>query len=361
MRETQSVFANGWVLYPPLQEASPQSVHTFIMIIFASILILLAGVGYYLWRTRRYTSLTVLLSGFIAPVSVLGWFIWQLNSVRYRSQFFTIDGNGDEVLFQHTLWYLKHPETQTFIFKAFLFCLGTFWLGRYLLSRRRYGFLIALGLGVSGYLLWLRAFMQKAQQLFVEGRGFEAAQLFNPGILLSLTAYGVLGVLLWKLWRAGRPNLYAGLFFFSGLVFCAAVVISGLQLSSTGLDHVLHDTYYVVAHYQYAMLPGLMFLGFAFLYQLWMQLFQVPPNRYLVLAHWVSFTVSWGLMWVPQVFLSLEGVPRRYVNYQKPWEYWHLISSSGYIVTVISWAIFAICIAETVYRRYKDKKAEPIR
>ncbi len=128
------------------------------------------------------------------------------------------------------------------------------------------------------------------------------------------------------------------------LVFAVMAGGAGIALSNSGVDRVYHDTYYVVAHFHYAMTLGLVFLVFAVFYLV----IHKWTNRHV--PFWAGAT-QFGLMFVgtlmtfvPQHFLGRQGMPRRYIDYPEAFATWNKISTFGAMLCVLSFVVFGLIV-----------------
>ncbi|MFZ4601904.1 MAG: cbb3-type cytochrome c oxidase subunit I, partial [Caulobacterales bacterium] len=139
-----------------------------------------------------------------------------------------------------------------------------------------------------------------------------------------------------------------------GFIFLFTVGgVTGVVLSNSGIDTVLHDTYYVVAHFHYVLSLGAVFAIFAGFYYWIPKMSGYRYNGFLGGLHfWITF-VGVNLIFFPQHFLGLQGMPRRYVDYPDGFALWNQVSTYGYLVTVIGVVVFIIMLAEMFIARRK--------
>ena len=144
------------------------------------------------------------------------------------------------------------------------------------------------------------------------------------------------------------------------LILAILGVISGHIMVNTVSEPALHDTYYVVAHYYYLAQMGAAFVTFAILYLFFRKIFRVDYNRVLAVLQFGLFFTGVILTFVPQFFLAMQGMPKRYVAYPEFFYAWNKLASIGAVLTALGTAAFLIVVMEAlvVRRKIGDRSAK---
>jgi cytochrome c oxidase subunit 1 len=129
--------------------------------------------------------------------------------------------------------------------------------------------------------------------------------------------------------------------------------VTGVVLANASVDRALQDGYYVIAHFHYVLSLGAVFAIFAGWYYWYPKMFGLMYNETLATVHfWLTF-VGVNLVFFPQHFLGLAGMPRRYIDYPDAYALWNRVSSIGYYITFIGLIVFLYTLVEAWQKKRK--------
>jgi cytochrome c oxidase subunit 1 len=250
------------------------------------------------------------------------------------------------VLYQHVFWFFGHPEVYIMILPGFGMIsqvVSTF-------SRKPvFGYLgmayAMVAIAGIGFVVW-------AHHMFTVGLSLTAQSYFVAASMVIAVPTGV-KIFSWiaTMWGGSiefrTPLLWAVGFI---LVFTIGGV-TGLVVANAGVDRVLHDTYYVVAHFHYVLSLGAVFSIFAGWYY-WFPKFTVYMYSETIgkLHFWVTF-IGVNLVFFPQHFLGLAGMPRRTADYPDAFAGWNFVSSIGAYISALGLLIFLFGVAWAFIRK----------
>jgi cytochrome c oxidase subunit I len=244
---------------------------------------------------------------------------------------------GDPVLFQHMFWFYSHPAVYIMILPG----MGVISELITCFSRKRvfgYPFVAfsSIAIAVFGFVVW-------AHHMFVAGISLYSAMVFS---LLSFAVAIPSAVKVFN-WTATMykgsidlktPMLYAlafiGLFTIGGL--------TGLFLAALGLDIHIHDSYFVVAHFHYIMVGGMVTAYLGGLHFWWPKMTgRMYPEAWAKLSALIVF-IGFNLTFFPQFILGYLGMPRRYAAYPPEFQVLNVLSSAGASILAVGFILPAI-------------------
>jgi len=331
--------ASGWTLYPPL---SLQGGNSFAFVIFA---IHLMGISSIMGAINiiatilnmRAPGMTLLrmplfvwawlITAFllIAVMPVLAGAVTMLLTDRFfDTSFFNAAGGGDPVMYQHIFWFFGHPEVYIMILPAFGIIseiIPTF-------SRKRlFGYTAMVYATASIAFL---SFIVWAHHMFTVGMPLGGSLFFMYATMIIAVPTGI-KIFNWvsTMWRGSMTFETPMLFAISFVVLFTIGGLSGVMLAIVPADFQYHDTYFVVAHFHYVLVTGAIFAIMAAVYY-WLPKWtgHMYDERLGKIHFWWS-TISVNVLFFPQHYLGLAGMPRRIPDYSVQFAEFNLISSIG--------------------------------
>ncbi len=359
-------FGGSWVMYPPLSTTgSPGPSFDFIIIgllaagfssIFGAInfittILNMRAPGMTLHKMPLF-AWAMLVTAFLLllalPVLAAALFMLFTDRIDGGTGFFDPARGGDPQMFQHLFWFFGHPE-------VYIMILPAFGIVSHIISTNSkkpiFGYLgmayAMVAIGVVGFVVW-------AHHMYTIGMDVNLKAYFLAATLVIAVPTGV-KIFSWlaTMWggsiRYTIPMQWALAFIFLFVIGG----VTGVVLANAGVTTYLHDTYYVVAHFHYVLSMGAVFGIFAGFYYWFGKMFGVLYNKWLAAAHFWLFFIGVNLVFFPQHFLGLNGMPRRYVDYPVEFTLWNQVSSIGAFVTLAGVAFFFLMLLEAFIVRRK--------
>ncbi|WP_067728244.1 cytochrome c oxidase subunit I [Oceanobacillus damuensis] len=357
----------GWTNYAPLSLQSPgHGVDFYVMglqlsgagtlmsgINFLVTIVTMRAPGMTYMRMPLFTwttFVTSILTLFAFPALTVGLFLMMFDRM-FGTAFFDVALGGNSVIWQHLFWIFGHPEVYILILPAFgIFSeiIPTF------AKKRLFGYTAMV---FATFMIAFLGFMVWAHHMFTVGLGPVANSIFAIATMAIAVPTGI-KIFNWllTLWGGSITINSAMLWTLAFIPSFTIGGMTGVMLGSAVADYQYHDTYFVVAHFHYVIVGGVVFAILAAMHYWWPKMFgRILHEGLGKLAFW-TFFIGFHLTFFIQHFLGLMGMPRRYWVFleNQGLDTGNLISTIGAFFMTFGIIVFLINI---VYTAMKGEKA----
>ena len=350
--------AGGWTLYPPLILQTGAAFPFLIFAIhFLGISSILGAINIiatvFNMRAPGMTFMrlplfvwTWIITAFllIATMPVLAGAVTMLLTDKFfGTSFFSAAGGGDPVMFQHVFWFFGHPEVYILILPAFGVVsqiIPTF--ARKPLFGYESMVYATASIAFLSFFVW-------AHHMFTVGMPL-AGELFFMYATMSIAVPTGVKIFNWMatMWKGSMTFETPMLFAVTFVILFSIGGFTGLMMGITPVDFQYQDTYFIVAHFHYVLVTGAVFALMGGVYYWLPKWTGHMYDENLGQVHFWLSAISVNVLFFPQHFLGLAGMPRRIPDYAVQFADWNMVSSLGGFAFGLSQLLFVYIVVKCV-------------
>ncbi|HEY4895798.1 MAG TPA: cbb3-type cytochrome c oxidase subunit I [Solirubrobacteraceae bacterium] len=364
-------FPTGWTGYAPLNDQAVMGMDSYI-VFFALVGISMCLLGLNMMATiitMRAPGLTwsrlpifvwsvfatSILMVLAAPMLIATLSMAALDRT-INTSFFVAGGGGSSYLFENLFWFFGHPEVYILALPGFGIVLE---LLPVFTRKPLWGYRLAVSgmLGVS-----LLSFFVWQHHLFVSGINADLRPFYMLSTeIISIPTGFIFMCVMGTLWKA-RTSFSVPMLFCLGWTFNFLIGgLSGVFLSDTPSDTTTHGSFFVMAHFHYTIMGGLIFTFFAAIYYWIPKMVGLKFNERLAKIHFWGMFISFNSTFLPLFVLGMEGMPRRVSFYEPKLHTLNVWVSISAFVLGLSMLVFLVNVVYSLIFAKRKAEANPWR